>query len=542
MLELSQSEQLQNLSDPQRVLSKQKEGEALLVKYTNNSIEKYKALRIEAKQDLFFLTNGILGYKKLSPNLHGNLCEWLLLHREFQYREILLPRGHYKSTIVTIGHTIQTILPDDTNSLPWPLQLGTNCRVLIAHETHKAASRFLFTIQQHILDNPLLMALFPEIVPDRRYHKINEHELELPRTEKWPEPTIDTIGVGARAQGRHYNVIKLDDIFGAEARDSKSVRETCIDWFDNVQSLLSSFNDDKIDIIGTRWAKDDVYDHAHKTYEEQLKKYIRPIYEYTVDKKTKKTIEHIIFPEEFSPEKLKILKRNKKIWTAQYLNDPQVGQNEFEPEWIKYYEWDDVVNIAFLDESTEELHYRNIRDDLDICILVDPAVSGPYGYLVTGMDEKKKVFVLKAEQRTFKPHEFMDQLFKDVTRWQARCVGIESVLFSQIFQDWTQREMILRGIRFTVEPLPVSQKQKELRVQGLSNYLSAGQIYVHKSQGELIQQIKDFGSISEYHMLDALAHGPHIWKQPVPKHIRDQFEDDIRSKLPAGYNTTTGYN
>jgi hypothetical protein len=68
-------------------------------------------LRIRAKRDLFFLCYGILGNTRLSPNLHGNLCHHIESTEDKRFREFLLARGNFKSTIVTIGHSIQVVLP-----------------------------------------------------------------------------------------------------------------------------------------------------------------------------------------------------------------------------------------------------------------------------------------------------------------------------------------------------------------------------------------------------------------------------------------------
>ncbi len=67
------------------------------------------------------------------------------------------------------------------------------------------------------------------IVPSPREQTINKWALELPRTRPHPEPTIDTMGVGAKSQGRHYNYIKLDDVYGDKARDSEAESATTMD-------------------------------------------------------------------------------------------------------------------------------------------------------------------------------------------------------------------------------------------------------------------------------------------------------------------------
>lgn len=491
---------------PEAILLAQRAAEQKRKGFTDDQIRK---LRIKCKYDLFFLATGILNYNKLSVNLHGSLCAWLERHRDVQYRLILLPRSHYKSTIVTISDSIQTALPDDAGVALYPYDLGTNVRICLAHDIAEMAQKFLRIITQQFCTNPLLIALFPECVPNTKLNRINSKELELPRTAVWAESTFDTMAVGARGQGNHYNKLKLDDIYGESARDSQSERESHIQWFDNIQSFLLTPKTDQIDLVGTRWAFDDVYAHAMKVYTGQMLKYIRSVYEKSVD-----GVRVPIFPEQFSLESLEILKKNKIVWNAQYINNPSEGATKFQPEWKRFYARVgrnvEITNAkTFLnDGSTEEVSY----EELDRLVLVDPAIEGLSGIVVTGTDRKKRVFILEAIKKSLQPEQLRDLIFSLVAKYTPRLVAIEDVLFSALFEPWFRTEMAVRGIRFRVEPVKTGQKEKPLRVMGLANFFEAGQIFFHPSQEELIEEYDQFGATEDYHMLDALAYGPRLWR------------------------------
>lgn len=541
-------EAYKSLLDEDRITAQRVKGEKVVENWTN---EYYKEVRKLCKTDLFFLGYTILNYRDFSPALHGNLSEWTQKTIKNQFREILLPRGHFKSTLITITGAVQLALPDDSNSLPWPYNLGTNCRILIAHETLGQAQNFLFAITAHFLGNPLLMALFPECVPSLRKHRINKNELELPRSEVWPEPTIDTMGVGGKSQGRHYNFLKLDDLFGDKARDSEAERNTTYQWFDNIQSFFSNHSEDKFDLVGTRWALDDLYAHAEKMYEAELVRYVRPIWEFWCKRCNQYSHQckcgagiapdyqkRLIFPERFNEKKLKVLQKNRKVWTAQYLNNPVEGGKKFDDSWLRYFEYVNPRTIKFKDNPTQdEWQFKNVWD-LDRVILVDPATTGEYGFVVTGMDHRRRKFVLEARQEIWTPADFMDYLFQSVARWQPRVVGIEEVLFSTLYQIWAIREMTLRGIKFKIEPLKVKRREddKSLRVEALQTYFSGFEIFVNEAQEELIDQYKNFGAIQHYHVLDALAHGPQVWRLPTPEVILNAYGQE-----PTGRDTVTGY-
>lgn len=518
------------LVSPEDILKNQRAAES---RVSALSSEEIKFLRRKCKTDLFFLAYAVLGYNKLSENLHGHLASWMMRNRSARFRMLLLPRGHYKSTLWTKADSVRIVLPDDVGDQPWPENLGTNCRLLVAHETSTQASKFLTEISGHFTSNTLLMGLFPEVVPNPRKHRINNQELELPRTENWSEPTIDTMGVGGKSQGRHFNYLKLDDLIGDKARDSKAEMETAKDWFDNIQSFFSSFTRDKLDLTGTRWSLTDLYAHAMDDYQKRLLKYIRPAEEY--NPKTKQL--EPIFPEEFTTESFQILKKKKKIWSSQYANNPEEFDTTFDSAWLRFYSWHPSGNMILF--TGEERTIRHPQE-CDINILFDPAMSGKSGILVTAQDSKGDVYVLEAIKEELAPPEACNLIFKLVQKWRPRMVAIEEVLFSGLFKHWFESEMKLRGIRFFIQPVKTAGRAKEARVRGLTNYFEAGKIIFHQDQLDLIQEFKQFGSTEDYHMLDALAYGPEIWRVPFETEKWNRFKQ-IEQDLLSNRDVQTGY-
>lgn len=517
-------------ADSEDVLKAQREAEQKMKAFTSDQI---LHMRNKAKNNVWWLAYSVLGYNLVDSRLHKDFSGWLHQHDDDQYRCILLPRSHLKSTIATISDTIRIVLTDDMGTSPYPRNLGPNARVLIGHEIHDSAAVFLNSITDHFMINPLLMGLFPELVPDARKQRINKHELELPRQKIWSEPTIDTVGVGGRRQGRHYNYIKLDDITGAEARDSEATNKATKLWFDNIQSFLITPKTDHIDLIGTRWAFDDIYQHAFNAYEEQMIKYIRSC----LEKDPSSGELAPIFPEQFTLESIRILMKNRIVWNANYANNPSEGGTHFKPEWKRYYRW--VSPTQIVSGEGADLQLWDTRD-LDRIILVDPAMSGNAGYIITGTDKKNNIICLKAKKHTWSPPEFVEELFQDVVRWNPRIVVIEDVLFSGLYQHWLATEMNVRGIKFKVEPCKTRQQQKEARVLGLSNYFSARQIYFNQGQTDLIEEFDQFGATDDYHILDALAQGPKYWRAPLDRKRLEGYKETEQQWLQQ-QDPNTGY-
>ena len=523
----------QQLADPAFIkINKAKADE----QYRHISTEDWKSMRRRAKKDLFWLAYAVLGYTRLTVNLHGHLASWYQKYNNAQFREILLPRGHFKSTVITIADAIQTALPDDSGDDTWPRNLGTDCRLCIVHETHDMASRFLFSITGHFTSNILLMGLFPECVPNPKKNRINQQQLELPRTKIWNEPTFDTMGVGAKGQGRHYNRLMLDDLIGDKARDSQTEMQSAKDWFDNIQSFFSLFPKDQFVLVGTRWAYDDLYAHAHKMYEKDLFRYIRGVEEYSEETKQKEPI----FPEEFTQSKLRILRKNKKVFSAQYANNPAESATEFDSGWLRYYHWrspNEVVEFLVNDKGEPAgKRYCNTRD-MDRIILVDPALTGKTGYCVVGTPLSGDHYLLEAIKEEWTVPKFIDFLFSQVIRWQPRVVIFEDVLFSALYKPFLEAEMRLRGITFHIELVKTKQQAKDARVKGLSSYFSAGQMVVNSDQEDFLEEFRTFGATDDYHILDALAYGPEFWRNG--NFSRDSEEEE--SEVTDDRDVETGY-
>jgi hypothetical protein len=501
-----------------------------------------KLLRRTAKTDLFYLANTVLSYKDMTEDLHGHLCRWMDTTKYFQYRLVLLPRFHFKTTVVTISDSIQIALPDDTGQLPYPYNLGPNVRIGIAHEAAEHAANFLQSITNHILGNPLLLALFPEILPGQNQRK-NKTQLELPRSAYWSEPTFEAFGVGTKSQGRHYNILKPDDIYGVEARDSQTVHKSTIRWIDALPSLTTNIRTDRIDFSGTRYGYDDGYSHIFQAYQEQdLKTYVQSVWKRDAKGNflRDKDGHYIpIFPERISWKAMQLIMKDRENYETNYLNDPSAGTSEFQESWLCYY--DDLEINKYRYERDDKLVEVSL-DELDRVMFIDPATTGLSGIVVTGSTSERqfKVLILHEEMEHYGTDDFINRIFQLAARFRVRLIVIEDVLFSVLYQNILEKEMIRRNLRYRVEGAKTRQKMKEDRVRGLTKWFSNCQILLGKKMDNLVRQVRRFPSLKDYHTLDALAYGPEFWRRSAGSDVTDRRQaamDMLRDKI----NPVTGY-
>lgn len=518
--------------------------------YRDLSMDQVSYLRKRCKTDLFFLANGPLEYDRLDIQLHGHIARWLEQTRNEQYRLFMLPRDHYKSTISTISEAVQMALPNDAEIQDYPYSLGTNIKILIAHENRESASRFLYEIAAAFMKKPVMLALFPDCIPTSREQRINKWELELPRTEHHKEPTFDTIGTGGAAQGRHYNWIKLDDIIGEEARESATVMERAIKWFDNINSLLTRIIMDGWDLTGTHWSYGDIYTHAMRQYgidrsksvliEDDPKVPAGELVAYV-----RGAIEHgePIFPSEFPLEKLRIIRKNRMVWAAQYANSPKDSElTEFSERWLKYYNVSGANLYVFDGESSRRVNPW----DLDRVILCDPSVgenslSDPSGIVVTGSDKKNNVYILETIKDHLRPHELIDKILQLYSKWYPRLISIESVAFSATYKYWLQQKCNeLKLYPSFYDYKPGSKKSKAARIRGLVNYFAAGQVYIIEGMYDFRDEYDAFPLSKDDHLLDALAQGPEVWAPGLGENTLQQYRD-AEDMIMGERSIVTGY-
>ena len=524
-------------------------------KWKDLSGEQIKGMRRRAKTDLMFLGGGVLEYDLLSVTLHGHYMRWLEEIRGERYRLSLLPRDHYKSTANTIIDSIQMALPNDAGVTDYPYSLGPNIKLLIAHEVRESASRFLYEITKAFLDKPLMLALFPEMIPSRRIQRMNKWELELPREVHHREPTFDTMGVGGAAQGRHYNWLKLDDLVGEDARDSETIMKRVLMWFDNINSLLTRLKIDGWDLIGTRWAPTDVYSHAVQMYGVIKDKSILNCY----DERDIETMEDgqlavygrgaienglPIFPEEFSLEDLNRIRKNPYVWAAQYANNPREGDlTRLKPHWLKYYNIGSNDNLIIFEG--EERGTRKVRtSELDRCIMIDPAVgesntADPWGIVVTGTDKDMNIYVLEAYRKNMLPPDGIDEMFRLYTKWNPRLISIESVAFSAMLKYWFDQTCQRLGVYPSIyDYKPGSKRSKVARIEALSNYGAAGQLYILEGMHQLRDEWEWFPLGADDHILDAMAQGPEIWSPGIGE--RAAHEDEVERAINSILDERSG--
>jgi hypothetical protein len=458
-------------------------------------------LRNMARNDLYFLSKGVLRYKDVSPETHGAFCKFVQGH-EKRRRLGLMPRGHLKSTLGTIADSLRLGLADPDNA-----------RVLIVGETAETAQKFLEEVKGHVEKNELLRQLFEPLIPTRFSGpgvKWSQNMSSLNRRSAHKEPTWQAIGVGGAVVGGHFTRIKCDDLIGFEASRSPAKMREAIDWVDNIEALLVDQHTDIIDWIGTRWSRNDLYSHIMRGYGASLAVFTREAIEDGA----------IIFPQKHNWEEYERIQRIRPaIWYAQYCNNPLSTEGADLPiDLVRGFRFTtDNESIEFLDDAGQSQVYR--LAELDRVLLADPnsgELTAPdtAAFQIVGLGPKDEVFVLHGWSGRVSPSVFVDKIFEASRRWRVRLAGIEKA-GQQSTHHYLEKKMEGSSFYVRVVPLTPKNRDKEYRIRtALEPTIRSGKLYVLPGHSALREQIATFPDCTVIDELDALAYYPEVSRRP----------------------------
>lgn len=490
-----------------------------------------KLLRDTARNDLFFLASGILGYKDVNIYTHGPLCRFLALEPSSR-RLVLMPRGHLKSTLCTIADSVRLALrnPDE-------------CRILIMNETEDNAIGFLAEIKAHFVQNEMLRTLFPELIPEKVSGPGSTWSAtmaSLKRGTGYKEGTWSAVGGKTAAVSRHFTHIKVDDIIGLEAKRSPTVMKAAIEVIDNLDPLLINLDEDTIDFIGTRKLIHDAYAHVMRLYEGELKIYRRSPIE---DGKP-------IFPQKFTVERLlRIKELRPEFYAAEYENDPVGrGVRDFDVGKVKRFVFANNGDVVYKDDAGELRRWP--LEQLNIVIAADPnsgELTAPdfAGVIVSGVSPDDQVFVLETWSDRVTPTDIVDKIFELAKRWHPSVVGIEQA-GQQSTRFYFAKKAREEGQNFQVIPLKPKNRDKPTRIRNsLEPIINAGRLFLLDSQTTLRRQIEFHPDLENDDEIDPLAYGTEegMWSVPtLPGDEDDEDDETLREKLAlTGRNLRTGY-
>lgn len=438
-------------------------------------------VRDACRKSLYFLCHEMLGFK-----------DWDLVHDDLEVflakpsmkKALLLPRDHLKTSIVTIGKTIQFILNNP------------NVRVLIANQIWDFSRRILSEIKANLENKSDLSKVFGEFRSDSW---TADYFIIKGRTKALKEPTVMTTGVEAETTGGHYDVIFLDDLMGHQNCQTPEQREKAKRFRRSMISLLEPGG--QIIEIGTRWHQDDTFSEI---FEKEMDYY---------DIMVRKVVENgkIIFPKKFN----KRFDPKKKNWveTSEHCMDyithlrKSMTSSEFSSQFMN--EPIDDENQLFKESYFK--HYDKRPEKLYVSMTIDPAISekqsADYFVInVSGMDKDYNIYVLDSLKGHWRVSEQIENIFTMYLKWKPSSIGLETVAYQKALKSWIEEKMRQTGTYFPITELRRNTNEtKEFRIKAMEPFYREGKVFHARWMRSLEDELLRFPKGKHDDEIDALA-------------------------------------
>jgi predicted phage terminase large subunit-like protein len=398
------------------------------------------------KKDLFKLAR-LCGFKDLGE-CHKEICGQIEESEKRIRRLFLLPRGHYKTTLIGICNTVRDIL------------INPNIRILFASSTIENVKLSIKVMKNIFLLNPDFRKVFPEFCPPETTTEWGtQMDFTVPNKSDLTkrENTVEGAGVGKTIIGRHYDKIVLSDIVTPDSVNTPEQIKKTKDWVKFSVSLLDQPGKNPIVMEGTRYDFDDVHGDWEKLCKNDKRK------TYFMYKHTAETIKEgkriSYFPERFPLKELDTIKIEQGSWiyASQYMLDPiDEGTAPFKREQIRY---------------IERIRLPNPRPPYFMAI--DPAISesknADYFVITTAtFDENNMMYVVGMQYGHWNINSALRRIIATYKHYKPIAIAIETVSFQKMLAKVLYELSKEQGIILPIKELPRDPHvTKQMRIMSL---------------------------------------------------------------------------
>lgn len=427
----------------------------------------------QGRDDLLFLCEKVLGYTKVRPNPHQDLIRFIE-SKEKRKKLILMPRGSFKSSVVTVANSIQRLIKNP------------NLRILIASETQKKSIKFVKEIRSHFESNQKFRALYGDWTNKGNTWRDGEFVIR-PRFEIKKEPSVSSGSLEKGTQvGMHYDLILLDDVVSITNISTPDQIEKTINFYKLLLSILEP--DGEILIVGTRWGHYELYGWLMDPENEESQNFD------VFHRAAEDDAGNLLMPDILSREYLDEMKKTQGHWiyNCQYLNKVENSElSAFKSNHLVYYDKapEGLVNFMTIDPAI------SLKDRSDFT-----------GIIINGCDYDHNWYILEALKIKVEPDRLIEMFFELSKKYYPIMVcGLEKFALEKMLRVNLFREMEKRNFFVPIKDLETSTKiSKEARIRALQPRFESGQILIKKEHTELAHEILNFPNVRHDDLLDAL--------------------------------------
>lgn len=417
-------------------------------------------------KDLYFLVRYAMDRSDVNREYTYNFAQ--IVQRYENDVLFLCARGHYKSTFITFGKTIQRIL-NDPNS--------TTC---IFSVTNVTANPFLRQISDEFKKNEFLRYLFPEIIPPANSDLLGKERIEVLRSTTKKEATVESYGVTTNMPtGKHFDHTIYDDLVTPEtAQNPEILTSTYEKYRMSLNCTAETFTQI---VVGTPYHYNDTYAELRK--DPSFTKIIMPA---EVD-----GVPQFMTREELDRRKERM---GNYVYNSQMLLDPTPSdQAFFNIEHLVYHREEGYIDpdkrinpkmFVVLDPSISE------KKNSDYCVgMAIEVFHFGEGQFVLPYMEVMEYFSIKEGNKN--PTLILNKLIDLCLKYNVNKPIIETVAYQKVLIYRFNEIMQERGLRlFVDEYYPDSNKQ--VRIKALDPIVNFGRLTIKRGMKEVEEQLQRF--------------------------------------------------
>lgn len=481
-----------------------------------------------------------------SPDFHREA--WELCCSPHKYVAIAAPRGHAKSSGVTLGYGMSTLLFRERKFM------------LLVSDTEAQAALFLGMFKAALQNNQDLIELFGLTLNEKKqvqFIKDTENDIIVSFNDGHKFRIIAK-GAEQKLRGLIWNgsrpdIILCDDMENDELVMNKERREKMKRWFKG--ALLPCISDRGIvRMVGTILHMDSLLENImpkendKNTIVDGLKTYSKArnqMWKSIKYRAHNEDFTELLWPQKKSAEQFKMLYEEAvrdgttDVYSQEYLNYPLDMNTTF-------FKKGDFIPTGSEDQKARLLYY----------VTADLAISeqerADYSvFMVAGVDENKVIHVKNVIRERLDGREIVDTILALQRLYSPEAIGIEDMQVSKSIGPFLREEMVKQNTFINLYPLKHGGKDKLTRTRSIQARMRAHGVKFDKDadwysdfEEELMRfprakhddQVDTFAYLGL--MLDKLIEAPTQKEQDEEDYLTELRESDMED---AGRNAVTGY-
>lgn len=483
-----------------------------------------------------------------TPEFHREL--WELCCSDSPLVAVAAPRGHAKSTAISLGYVMAMML----------FRQAKFC--LLVSDTEPQAQMFLGSIKQHLEGNEHLRKFF-DIVS---LTKNNETDIICELRDGY-QFRIIAKGSSQKVRGMNWDnkrpdLIVCDDLENDEIVLNKETRDKFKRWFFGALLPCRSPSG-KVRVVGTILHMDSILNRLMpqpwgkftRHSEDGLKIYeVNPksAWKAALYRAHDPNFEHLLWPTRWTRESLETERFRltelgyPELYSQEYLNEPIDDSNAF-------FKKNDFMAIS----HTEKDDIQEGKLPLVYYMGVDLAISvkerADYSvFIVIGVDSRNTIYVLDVVRRRLDGMEIVDTLLDLQAKYGLQFVAMENEKIAQSIGPFLKEAMKERNIFPTLLPMKPS-GDKKVRARSIQGRMRIGTVKFNKGADwypTLESEFTKFDRDVHDDQVDALAYlGLALDKMTTAQTLEEIDEDEHQSDLRSfgvslrmgGRSQVTGY-